>query len=335
MPTRPDLKVILMSATMNAELFSNYFGNIPILDIPGRTFPVEQLFLEDIFDLSGYVIEEGSEYTRNIKMSDDDLDAEIECCDVTSANAMPKPVIRDENLTLPQTLARYKMHARRTCKNLFLMDYEKVNLELIEQILLWIVGGDHDYPTEGSILIFLPGISEITSLYDQLSDHREFGPRFGRYLLLPLHSSLTSEEQSAIFRKPKEGVRKIILSTNIAETSVTIDDCVFVIDSGKMKEKRFDSNRNMESLDTVWVTRANAMQRKGRAGRVMSGVSIHLFTSHRFKHHLMAQPIPEIQRIPLEQLLLNIKILRNFEDKDVHQVLGMNLCFYLFIFKYL
>lgn len=113
------------------------------------------------------------------------------------------------------------------------------------------------------------------------------------------------------------------MSTNLAETSVTIDDCVFVIDSGKMKEKRFDPNRNMESLDTVWVTRANALQRKGRAGRVMSGVCIHLYTRHRFNHHLLQQPIPEINRIPLEQLILNIKVLPNFENRDAAKVLGM------------
>lgn len=97
-----------MSATLNAELFSNYFGNVPVLEIPGRTFPVVQYFLEDILDLSGHVIEECSQYTRNIKLSDDDLDAEIESCDITSANSMPKPVIKDENLSLPQILARYK-----------------------------------------------------------------------------------------------------------------------------------------------------------------------------------------------------------------------------------
>lgn len=124
------------------------------------------------------------------------------------------------------------------------------------------------------------------------------------------------------FRTPRSGVRKIVLSTNIAETSVTIDDCVFVIDSGKMKEKHFDSNRNMESLETVWVTRANALQRKGRAGRVTSGVCIHLYTRHRFKHHFLAQPIPEIHRIPLEQLLLNIKVLPIFAERDVYNVLG-------------
>lgn len=113
-----------------------------------------------------------------------------------------------------------------------------------------------------------------------------------------------------------------MISTNIAETSITIDDCVFVIDSGKMKEKGYDSNRNMESLDTVWVTKANALQRKGRAGRVMSGVSIHLFTSHRYQHHLLGQPVPEIKRVPLEQLILHIKILPNFNNKTPEEVLG-------------
>lgn len=122
-------------------------------------------------------------------------------------------------------------------------------------------------------------------------------------------------------RKPKNGERKIILSTNLAETSVTIDDCVYVIDSGKMKEKHFDSNRNMESLETVWVTQANAMQRKGRAGRVMPGVCIHLYTRHRFKHHFLPQPIPEIHRIPLEQLILNIKILPMFYEQFFLEVL--------------
>lgn len=98
---------------------------------------------------------------------------------------------------------------------------------------------------------------------------------------MPLHSSLSNEEQSRVFQKTEEGVRKIVLSTNLAETSITIDDCVFVIDTGKMKETRFNSNQNMESLETCWVSRANAMQRRGRAGRVMPGVCIHLYTSCR------------------------------------------------------
>lgn len=97
---------------------------------------------------------------------------------------------------------------------------------------------------------------------------------------------------------------------------------MFVIDYGLMKEKRFDSNRNMESLDLVWVSRANAMQRKGRAGRVMPGVCIHLYTGHRFRHNILAQPVPEIHRVPLEQLVLRIKTLPNFNGFNVVEVLG-------------
>uniref|UniRef100_A0A1B0GNK5 RNA helicase n=1 Tax=Phlebotomus papatasi TaxID=29031 RepID=A0A1B0GNK5_PHLPP len=161
---------------------------------------------------------------------------------------------------------------------MFLMDPLKVNPELIESVLVHIVKGEHSWPREGTILIFLPGLAEIQAVHNYLTDNALFSPRTGNFVLVPLHSTLTNEEQSMVFQKVKAPKRKIVLSTNIAETSVTIDDCVFVIDCGHMKEKRFDSNRNMESLELVWVSRANALQRKGRAGRVMSGVAIHLFT---------------------------------------------------------
>ncbi|KAF5277617.1 hypothetical protein FQA39_LY06110 [Lamprigera yunnana] len=320
---RSDLKVILMSATLKSTLFSNYFGSVPIIEIPGRTFPVEQFFLEDILDVTDYILEENTQYTRKLNSSEklnDELEAQLQISAVEHS-ALPKDQIKDEKLSISQLFARYKGYTFKTVKNLYMMDSEKINFDLIESILLWIVSGDHEYPHKGSILVFLPGIAEITTLFDQLMDHPEFSPRYGNYNILPLHSSLSNEEQAAIFKRPKEGVRKIVLSTNLAETSVTIDDCVFVIDSGKMKEKRFDYNRNMESLDTVWVTKANALQRKGRAGRVMPGVCIHLFTGHRFKHNILSQPVAEIHRIPLEQLLLRIKILPNFSTRTLHQVL--------------
>ena len=78
----------------------------------------------------------------------------------------------------------------------------------------------------------------------------------------------------------------------------------------------------MESLDLVWVSRANALQRKGRAGRVMPGVCVHLFTKHRYTYQFLGQPVPELHRVPLEQLLLRIKTLPHFADKDPHCVLG-------------
>lgn len=106
---------------------------------------------------------------------------------------------------------------------------------------------------------------------------------------------------------------------------MTIDDCVFVVDAGQQKEKHFDSNRNMESLETVWISRANASQRKGRAGRVMPGICIHLFTKHRHDNNILGQPIPEIHRIPLEQLLLRIKMLPNFEGLTLSSVLNQSI----------
>lgn len=111
---RLDLRVILMSATLNASLFSDYFGHIPVLEIPGRTFPVVQFFLEDILDLTDFLLEENSQYTRRVKGNECDIDAEMAFCDISSPNCLPKDTIRDENLTIAQMLARYKGMANIT-----------------------------------------------------------------------------------------------------------------------------------------------------------------------------------------------------------------------------
>lgn len=105
---RPDLKVILMSATLNASIFSDYFRGIPIVDIPGRTFPVEQFFMEDIMETTGYVLEEGSEYCRSLKKGSESIEEMIQAGEVQYIDTMPKSNIKDENLTLPQIMARYR-----------------------------------------------------------------------------------------------------------------------------------------------------------------------------------------------------------------------------------
>lgn len=104
---RRDLKVVLMSATMNANIFCDYFGDVPIFEIPGRTFPVEQLFLEDILEVTDFVMEENTQYTRQMPGTEN-FDAAYESCDVLVNNAMPKDVVKDENLTLPTLFARFK-----------------------------------------------------------------------------------------------------------------------------------------------------------------------------------------------------------------------------------
>ncbi|XP_055026440.2 putative ATP-dependent RNA helicase DHX57 [Misgurnus anguillicaudatus] len=335
---RSDLKVIMMSATLNAELFSEYFNNCPSIHIPGRTFPVEQFFLEDAIAKTRYVIEDGSPYRRTTKKNcppnqsvrtgkgrapvedhDDDDGGGWSFTSLMNKDSV-KDSIPDQQLSLQELTVRYSNYSKSVLKTLAAMDLDKINMDLVESLLEWIVDGDHGYPP-GAVLVFLPGLSEIKQLYEQLQSNRMFNNRrANRCVVYPLHSSLTNEEQQAVFIRPPEGVTKIIISTNIAETSVTIDDVVYVIDSGRMKEKRYDASRSMESLEDVWVSRANALQRKGRAGRVASGVCIHLFTSHRFTHHLTQQQLPEIQRVPLEQLCLRVKVLEVFGDRPLNSV---------------
>lgn len=153
-PKRPELKVILMSATLKTDAFSSYFMGSPVLDIPGRTFPVEQIFLEDVFETTNYVLEENVKYTRRIKGGWEKLQIELEAADIESLSAVkPKHTILDESLTLAQIIGRYAGYSRQTYKNLYVMDPEKINNELIEKVLEWIVDGHHDYPREGSILV--------------------------------------------------------------------------------------------------------------------------------------------------------------------------------------
>ena len=92
-----------------------------------------------------------------------------------------------------------------------------------------------------------------------------------RFVIIPLHSMMPTVNQKTVFDRPPPGVRKIILSTNIAETSITIDDIVYVVDCGKAKEKDYDFVNDIDSLQAMWVSRAAARQRKGRAGRVQPG----------------------------------------------------------------
>ncbi|XP_011611798.2 putative ATP-dependent RNA helicase DHX57 isoform X2 [Takifugu rubripes] len=332
---RSDLKIILMSATLNAHLFSDYFYNCPSIHIPGRTFPVDQFFLEDAIAKTNYVLEDGSPYMRSGKPAvsstsgrgttgarevvedlGDDLWNFMSFCN----KDFVKDSIPDKQLSLQELTLRYKDTKKSVLKTIAAMDLDKINMDLVENLLEWIVDGKHDYPP-GAVLVFLPGLAEIKMLYEQLMSNRMFNNRGSkRCAVYPLHSTLSNEEQQAVFSCPPEGVTKIIISTNIAETSVTIDDVVYVIDSGKMKEKRYDATKSMESLEDTWVSRANALQRKGRAGRVASGVCFHLFTSHCFQHHLAEQQLPEIQRVPLEQLCLRIKILDVFSEQMLESV---------------
>uniref|UniRef100_A0AAX7VNT3 RNA helicase n=1 Tax=Astatotilapia calliptera TaxID=8154 RepID=A0AAX7VNT3_ASTCA len=132
---------------------------------------------------------------------------------------------------------------------------------------------------------------------------------FLRYHVFTLHSDMQTQDQKKALKTSPPGVRKIILSTNIAETSITINDVVFVIDSGKVKEKSFDTLSNVSMLKTVWISKASALQRKGRySGRCRPGVCFHLFSRLRFNNMLEFQ-VPQLLRMPLQELCLQTKLL--------------------------
>ncbi|XP_042353109.1 ATP-dependent RNA helicase DHX30 [Plectropomus leopardus] len=157
----------------------------------------------------------------------------------------------------------------------------------------------------GAVLCFLPGWQDIKAVQEILESRQHFSS--GSQMILPLHSSLSVADQQVVFQRPPVGQRKIVLTTNIAETSITIDDIVHVVDTGTHKEQKYDPRTKVSCLDTVWISHSNVTQRKGRAGRCQPGQSYHLFPQKQIES-MTPFPIPEILRTPLESLVVQAKI---------------------------
>ncbi|KAG8055280.1 hypothetical protein GUJ93_ZPchr0001g32006 [Zizania palustris] len=188
-------------------------------------------------------------------------------------------------------------------KYLATINPEHIDTVLIERLLRKICVDSN----EGAILVFLPGWEDINQTRERLLASSFFRDS-SKFLVLSLHSMIPSSEQKKVFKHPPAGARKIILSTNIAETAVTIDDVVFVIDSGRMKEKSYDPYNNVSTLHSSWVSKASARQREGRAGRCQPGSCYHLYSRFRAAS-LPDYQIPEIKRMPIEELCLQVKLL--------------------------
>lgn len=280
--TYPELRVILMSATIDTALFSNYFGNCPVIEIEGRTHPVKQYFLEDCVELTGFV---PSPESRKRKK---DEEAELGLSNNDG----------DDNMNKIIDSKKYSSATKSTMASL---SESEVNFELIESILIYIKHQN----VPGAVLVFLPGWNLIFALLKHLQNSQHFsGPQF---TILPCHSQIPREDQRKVFASVPPGVTKIILSTNIAETSITIDDIVYVIDICKARMKMFTSHNNMTSYATVWASRTNLEQRKGRAGRVRPGVCFTLCSRARYDK-LDEHLTPEMFRTPLHELALSIKV---------------------------
>jgi len=226
---RPELKLIVTSATLDAVKFSEYFFEAPIFTIPGRTFPVEIL------------------YTRE-----------------------------------PET------------------DYLDASMITIMQI--------HLSEPPGDVLLFLTGQEEIDTACEVLFERmKSLGPEVPELIILPVYSALPSEMQSRIFDPAPPGARKVVIATNIAETSLTIDGIFYVVDPGFVKQKVYNSKTGMDSLVVTPISQAQAKQRAGRAGRTGPGKCYRLYTERAYRDEMLPTPVPEIQRTNLAATVLQLK----------------------------
>uniref|UniRef100_A0A8C1WXP6 RNA helicase n=1 Tax=Cyprinus carpio TaxID=7962 RepID=A0A8C1WXP6_CYPCA len=251
---RPDLKVLVASATLDTERFSCFFDDAPVFRIPGRRFPV------DIY------------YTK-----------------------------------APEA------------------DYLEACVVSVLQI--------HVTQPTGDVLVFLTGQEEIEACCELLQERcRRLGSKISELIVLPIYANLPSDMQAKIFNPTPPGARKVVVATNIAETSLTIDGIIYVIDPGFCKQKSYNARTGMESLIVTPCSRASANQRAGRAGRVAAGKCFRLYTAWAFKHEMEETSIPEIQRTNLGNVVLLLKSLGindlihfDFMDPPPHETLVLAL----------
>lgn len=165
----------------------------------------------------------------------------------------------------------------------------------------------------GAVLIFLPGLHEINEMRDRIQSKTEASKKF---LVMTLHSCINDDEQYKIFERAKPGIRKVILATNIAESSITVPDICYVIDFCLTKQLLVDQESGLQTLKIQWATQANCTQRAGRAGRVTDGRVFRLVYEN-FYANLEKHPTPEICRCPLDLAVLRTKILALGSPKEL------------------
>lgn len=306
------IKVILMSATIDPTLFQQYFaaadGTLaPVSEIPGRAYPVQKKLLEEVLQEFGGPQAIGpSSWVFSEKSVANYIGQEagpqaLAALGFPGAMALVKPLREDssgEDLDIPVPLVALSIaHVLKKSE-------------------------------DGHVLVFLPGWDTIQSLQKTLihSGMPLLGLNFSdssKYSIHLLHSTVPIAEQQAIFEPAAPGIRRIILATNIAETSVTIPDVVYVVDTGKVKEQRYDPERHISSLVSAWVGSSNLNQRAGRAGRHRPGEYYGLVSSARMAKLNPYQTV-EIKRVDLSNVVMHIKAL-NFPGLEVEEVLAQTI----------
>ncbi|KAL9097618.1 MAG: hypothetical protein Q9165_000515 [Trypethelium subeluteriae] len=302
-------RIVLMSATIDTHLFSDYFSNTsadgatlpcPFISVPGRLFPVREHFLNEILaDLRELY---GSEFDSLVH-TDTATSKFLTVEERYTKNSAVKGQRQD-----PQSNDRPKYkHASddEAWSTSNEAEDALVPIHLIGAVIANIVNES----SKGAILVFMPGLDEILKVETLLRRQPIFGVHFTRtsqYKIMLLHSSLNSA-QNEVFDPVPLGCRKIILATNIAETSITIPDVQFVVDSGKMRENHYSQLHRFTRLLTLWESKSNRKQRAGRAGRVKRGHYFGLFSRERYES-FSETGVPELLRSDLQSICLSVKV---------------------------
>jgi len=311
---KPAVKLILMSATIDTNLFSRYFGDgsltlqCPTIEIPGRTFPVKHLYMDDIVPLL-----EKMYAKKDVPLLHDRITQKFISDEKNVKRVEPDPVARSSRIEKHET-----GKGIINWSDAGLLDDNGLSLDLTSvepedaktpvALMALVVAHILKVTSEGSILVFLPGYAEINEMKKLIDSQNILNVDFQdtqKYRLYTLHSLMPNVQQS-VFEKLEGGTRKIILATNIAETSITIPDVKHVVDSGKGREKHYDQSTRMTRLLCTWVSKSNCKQRSGRAGRVSDGVYWGMMSRNRFES-MPAGITPEILRSDLQETCLGIK----------------------------
>ncbi|MGH8678799.1 MAG: ATP-dependent RNA helicase HrpA [Burkholderiales bacterium] len=236
LPTRPDLKLIITSATIDADKFSKHFDEAPVIEVSGRLYPVDVLY-------------------RPFDEEDED----------------------EHDIDLPEAI-----------------------VNAVDEVTRLSASGD--------VLVFLPGEREIRETAEALRKHHPRGAE-----ILPLFARLSAQEQERVFAPG--GARRIVLATNVAETSLTVPGIRYVVDSGLARVNRYSYRNKVEMLQVEKISRASANQRAGRCGRVMSGVCVRLYAADDFSQRPEFTD-PEILRSSLASVILRMRALKLGEVEE-------------------
>ncbi len=309
-------KVVLMSATMNTELFASYFSNTtaegdqvgcPAINVPGRNFPVTEKFLDDIMEEIRRA--HPASAIRIIK----DERASVEFFEANKKFLLGQPnsnaVSASNAANDGDLIIDWKQEKKYSSEGKLVDAADERDDALVPYgLVAGTVAHIASQSREGAVLVFLPGLDEIVKVEETLRRGRIFGIDFNdesKFKIFKLHSSIPGA-QTEVFDAVPHGCRKIILSTNIAETSITIPDVHYVVDTGKLREKQYDQARRITQLKCTWISKSNSKQRAGRAGRVQNGHYYALFPKERY-NAMRDITLPEMLRSDLQEICLDVK----------------------------